>query len=413
MELLEKGKRCKDAAFQLMRKSEVEKNDALAHICEHLQKDCQAILEANQKDIEVAKEKGRTPSFIDRLALDETRLANIIEGVRQVIQLQDPCHKVLDSWSINELNFTKKSVPIGVIGIIYEARPNVSVDAATLCLKSGNACFLRGSSDTIHSNKALVQAMQNGLEAAGFNRDCIALLEDTSREMATQFMRLTKYLDLLIPRGGANLIKTTVENASVPIIETGTGNCHVYVDEYANIEDAMAIIINAKTQRVSVCNACESVLVHTNCKDAILPALIEALKQHNVRIHGCKQTCEYDQSIVYANEEDYACEYLDYEISIKVVNDIEEAINHINTYNTKHSDVIVSENETNIDFFFEAVDSACVYANASSRFSDGNEFGFGAEIGISTQKIHARGPMGLEALTSYKYLIKGNGTIRK
>lgn len=412
MELLEKGKRCKEASFQLMRKNEAQKNDALAHICNQLELQRTLILTANQLDIEQAKQNAKPASFIDRLALDDSRLDAIIEGVKQVIQLADPCHKIIAQWDRGDLHFIKKSVPIGVIGIIYEARPNVSVDAATLCLKSGNVCFLRGSSDTIHSNKALVKAMRDGLQDAGFPVDCIALLHDTSREMATQFMRLTQYLDLLIPRGGANLIKTTVENASVPIIETGTGNCHVYIDEDADIEKAIAITINAKTQRVSVCNACESILVHKNIADKALPSLIKELKKHNVIIHGCAITCRYDANIIAATNEDYACEYLNYEVSIKVVDTLEAAITHINTYNTKHSDVIVSENKESIELFFYSVDSACVYANASSRFSDGNEFGFGAEIGISTQKIHARGPMGLEALTSYKYTITGDRTIR-
>ena len=412
MELLEKGKRCKEASYTLLRKSEMEKNHALACICSQLQVNMNAILEANKIDINNAKEKGKPDSFIDRLSLDEKRMQDIIAGVQQVIKLDDPTNKVLSEWEKGELHFIKKSVPIGVIGIIYEARPNVSVDAATLCLKSGNVCFLRGSSDTIHSNKALVQAMKQGLLDANFSSDCISLVEDTSREIATKFMRLNAYLDLLIPRGGANLIKSTVENASVPIIETGTGNCHVYVDAFADLEKAIKIIINAKTQRVSVCNACESVLVHKSIANTFLPMLITQLKAHHVIMHGCIQTCHYDNTIALATQEDYAREYLDYEISIKVIDSLEEAIKHINTYNTKHSDVIVSEDKNNINYFLEAVDSACVYANASSRFSDGNEFGFGAEIGISTQKIHARGPMGLDALTSYKYLISGNGTIR-
>lgn len=413
MNIIEKGKLCKNASYELMLKSTEEKNHALQAICVQLEKQKDAILSANQEDIKNAKAKGKPDSFIDRLALDENRLAGIIDGVKQVITLDDPCNKILDTWDKGELHFVKKSVPIGVIGIIYEARPNVSVDAASLCLKSGNVCFLRGSSDTILSNKALVKAMQDGLAEVNFNIHCIELVEDTSREVATQFMRLNDYLDLLIPRGSAGLIKTAVENASVPIIETGTGNCHVYVDKEAKIDDAIAIIINAKTQRVSVCNACESVLVHKDIADEALPLIIDQLKKHDVKIHGCSRTQAYDQTILLATETDYATEYLDYEISIKVVDSIEEAINHINQYNTKHSDVIISEDSAALTAFFNQIDSACVYANASTRFSDGNEFGFGAEIGISTQKIHARGPMGLEALTSYKYLISGNGTIRK
>lgn len=413
MDIFEKGKLCKDASYELMQKTTTEKNEALMAICKQLNKQKDIILKANGIDIVNARKKAKVASFIDRLALDETRLNAIIDGVKQVITLDDPCNIVLDKWEKGELHFVKKSVPIGVIGMIYEARPNVSVDAASLCLKSGNVCFLRGSSDTIHSNKALVKAMQDGLADVNFNIHCIELVEDSSREVATQFMRLNDYLDLLIPRGGANLIKTTLANASVPIIETGTGNCHVYVDKKADIDKAIAIIINAKTQRVSVCNACESVLVHKEIATMAMPLIIEQLKQHHVKIHGCERTYAYDHSLILANENDYATEYLDYEISIKVVDSLEEAIIHINTYNTKHSDVIISEDLQAVEAFLNRVDSACVYANASSRFSDGNEFGFGAEIGISTQKIHARGPMGLQALTSYKYQITGNGTIRK
>lgn len=413
MNIIEKGKLCKEASYELMQQDTEAKNKALAAICRQLKKQSSLILQANKEDIKKAKANGKPDSFIDRLALNETRLDDIIEGVKQVMTLDDPCNQVLDTWDKGELHFVKKSVPIGVIGIIYEARPNVSVDAASLCLKSGNVCFLRGSSDTILSNQALVKAMQDGLAEVGFNIHCIELVEDTSREVATQFMRLNDYLDLLIPRGSAGLIKTAVANASVPIIETGTGNCHVYIDKDADINKAIPIVINAKTQRVSVCNACESVLVHKDIADTIMQLLLKELKEHHVIIHGCERTQVYDKEIILANESDYAKEYLDYEISIKIVDSLEEAIHHINFYNTKHSDVIVSEDSAALTAFFNQIDSACVYANASSRFSDGNEFGFGAEIGISTQKIHARGPMGLAALTSYKYLISGNGTIRK
>ena len=412
MNLYEQGKACKEASYFLMKQTTVAKNNALAKIAIGLKEHQEAILSANQLDIEIAKEKGKPESFIDRLALDEKRLDGIIDGVKQVINLEDPCHKVLDTWNRHGMTLKKVTVPIGVIGIIYEARPNVSVDAASLCLKSGNVCFLRGSSDTIHSNKALVEAMQEGLSSSNFPKDCIALLEDTSRETAKSFMKMNEYLDLLIPRGGYNLIKTTVENASVPIIETGTGNCHVYVDKDADDEKAIKIIVNAKTQRVSVCNACESLLIHQE-KAALIPRIVDELKKYNVLIHACERTLEIDPSLLEATEEDYGKEYLDYEISIKIVDSIEEAIRHINTYGTHHSDAIVSEDKQAITMFLEEVDSACVYANASTRFSDGNEFGFGAEIGISTQKIHARGPMGLTALTSYKYQIVGNGNIRK
>lgn len=413
MELTEKGKLCKQAAYELMQKSSEAKNQALNNICKQLSLQKKLILAANQKDIENARAANKSEAFIDRLALSNERLDTIIDGIKQVITLPDPIGQILDSWDREELHFVKKSVPIGVIGIIFEARPNVCVDAASLCLKSGNVCFLRGSSETIRSNQALVKAMQDGLAETDFDMHCIELVEDTSHAIAVQFMRMHKYLDLLIPRGGSGLIKAAIENARVPIIETGTGNCHVYVDKNSDINQAINILINAKTQRVSVCNACESVLVHKEIAAKALPLIIQALKEQHVLIHGCKVTAAYDHDIILADEKDYACEYLDYEISIKVVDSLAEAIQHINTYHTKHSDVIISNDEKAIQQFFDQVDSACVYANASSRFSDGNEFGFGAEIGISTQKIHARGPMGLKELTSYKYLITGNGTIRK
>lgn len=413
MELIEKGKLVKQAAYDLVSVSTTNKNNALHEIAKQLLLNKEVILEANKKDIEFAVSNNKSESFIDRLTLNEQRLLDIIDGVKQVIHLEDPTNKTLQQWDKGELTFTKVSVPIGAIGIIYEARPNVSVDAACLCLKSGNSCFLRGSKDTIHSNIALVNSMKQALINANMNPNSIELLHDTSREAVLDFMKLNDYLDLLIPRGSANLITHCVNNASVPIIETGSGNCHVYVDSEANIQKAIDIIVNAKTQRVSVCNACESVLIHKDIIPAFLPLLVSALKQHNVIIHACEECLSIDNTLILANNDDYACEYLDYEISIKCVENIMEAINHINKYHTMHSDVIVTENETNTNLFTLKVDSACVYVNASSRFSDGNEFGFGAEIGISTQKIHARGPMGLNELTSYKYIIKGDGTIRK
>ncbi|MDH6367797.1 MULTISPECIES: glutamate-5-semialdehyde dehydrogenase [unclassified Breznakia] len=412
-ELQTKGKLCKEASWELMNLSTDTKNEILAAIATSLMKHVDDILAANAKDVENAKANGRPESFIDRLTLDEARLSAIVNGVNQVISLEDPSNKIIETWPREELFISKKSVPIGVIGMIYEARPNVSVDSASLCLKSGNVCFLRGSKDTIYSNIALVKAMKEGITNAGYNEHFIELLEDTSRESATAFMKLNEYLDLLIPRGGANLIQSTIANATVPIIETGTGNCHVYVDKEFDATKALAIIENAKTQRVSVCNACESVLLHKDIVNPFAHNLIKMLKRHHVIIHGDEIIQGFDDSVLAANEEDYGKEYLDYEISIKVVDDVNEAIRHINHYSTHHSDVIVTENSDNMEAFLNQVDSAVVYANASSRFSDGEEFGFGAEIGISTQKIHARGPMGLEALTSYKYIVKGNGTIRK
>lgn len=395
-----------------MQFTNTQKNTILKAIANELINQKEIILIENKKDIEIAKEKGKPESFIDRLMLNEKRLDDIIKGVEEVIALEDPCHKILEEWEHHDLYLKKQSVPIGVIGIIYEARPNVSVDAAVLCLKSGNVAFLRGSSDTIHSNKALVKAMKDAILSCGYNEYFIELVEDTNREVAKEFMRMNEYLDLLIPRGGANLIRTTVENASVPIIETGTGNCHVYIDKDAKEEYVIPIIINAKTQRISVCNACESLLIHKDRID-LLPSIISELKKHNVIIHGCEITKQYDDSILLASEEDYAKEYLDYEISIKVVESINEAITHINKYSTKHSESIITENKKDAQLFMNAIDSAVVYVNASTRFSDGNVFGFGAEIGISTQKVHARGPMGLKALTTYKYIVEGQGNIRK
>lgn len=412
-ELKQKGMACKQASYELMNLNTKQKNDILEAIAQSLETAIEIILLANQKDIKEAIHNQKPTAFIDRLTLDEARIKQIIAGVRQVIALADPCNIVLSKWDRGELHFVKKTVPIGVIGMIYEARPNVSVDAAVLCLKSANACFLRGSKDTIYSNIALVHAMKQGIRNAGYNEHFIELLEDTSRESATAFMKLNDYLDLLIPRGGANLIKTTVLNATVPIIETGTGNCHVYVDKAANLQKAIDIIINAKCQRVSVCNACESILIHNDIKDAVVPILLQALHDQHVIVHGDEAICSYDDTVLLAHEDDYAKEYLALEVSIKVVSSLQEAIHHINQYSTHHSDTIVSEDENAVKDFLNQIDSAVVYANASSRFSDGEEFGFGVEIGISTQKIHARGPMGLHELTSYKYLVIGDGTIRK
>lgn len=411
MTIYEKGKLCKEASYEFMQFTNTQKNEILNAIATQLEKQKKEILLANQQDIKIAEEKGKAEAFIDRLMLNEKRLDDIISGVKEVMELEDPCHVLLEEWDHNDLHFKKQSVPIGVIGIIYEARPNVSVDAAALCLKSGNAVFLRGSSDTLNSNKALVKAMKDALVDCHANEHLVELVEDTSREVAKEFMRMNDYLDLLIPRGGANLIRTTVENASVPIIETGTGNCHIYVDKEAKEEYILPIIINAKTQRISVCNACESLLIHKDKID-ILPSIIKELKKHDVIIHGCEITKKIYDSILLATNEDYAKEYLNYEISIKVVDNIQEAITHINKYSTKHSESIITENKENAQFFMNAIDSAVVYVNASTRFSDGNIFGFGAEIGISTQKVHARGPMGLKALTTYKYLVEGQGNIR-
>lgn len=412
-ELEIKGKACKEASYEWMNVSSEEKDSVLVTIANALFEHQDEILKANQKDIDIAKANQKPSAFIDRLTLNENRLHQIIAGVHKVKDLHDPCNIILNEWNRDELHFIKKSVPIGVIGMIYEARPNVSVDAAVLCLKAGNTCFLRGSKDTLYSNRILVHIMKQAIKNAGYNEHIIQLLEDTSRETAVAFMQLNRYLDLLIPRGSANLIQNALQNATVPIIETGSGNCHVYVDEEVDYQQAIAIILNAKCQRVSVCNACESILIHQNIVDTFAHQLIEALKQQNVKIHCDPILCKLNSSLIEASEADYYQEYLALEVSIKVVRHVQEAIIHINKHSTHHSDVIVSTNENHIEAFLNGVDSAVVYANASSRFSDGEEFGLGAEIGISTQKIHARGPMGLEALTSYKYIVRGNGTVRK
>lgn len=412
-QIYEQAKKCKEASYELCNKSSEQKNDALKQIIKSLREGIKDILAANKIDIENAHSNKKEAFFIDRLTFDESRINDMIDGINQVIQLDDPCHRTLNTWKNGELTFVKKSVAIGVIGIIYEARPNVSVDAASLCLKSGNVCYLRGSKDAIETNKVLVSLMQKGLQQADFNENCIALVMDTTRDAANIFMKMNDYLDLLIPRGSAQLIQSCVQNASVPIIETGSGNCHIYVDKQADISKAIEIIINAKCQRISVCNTCESLLLHQDIVDNIMPSLLKAFEPYKVLIHGDDQICKFDHRIIKATKEDYAKEYLNYEISIKTVNNLHEAINHINHYHTMHSDAIISTDGQAIETFMNNVDSAVVYANASTRFSDGNEFGFGAEIGISTQKMHARGPMGLDALTTYKYQVYGNGTTRK
>ncbi|MCI8855083.1 MAG: glutamate-5-semialdehyde dehydrogenase [Clostridiaceae bacterium] len=391
-----------------------DKNRALEAIASALESNTDTILSANKADITLARENGLNDGVIDRLTLTETRIFAIAEGVRQVAALDDPVGEVL--WMKtrpNGLRIGQKRVPMGVIGIIYEARPNVTVDAAALCFKAGSACILRVGKEAFRSSLCLAELMRGALESCGLPADAINLVEDTSRETANQMMRLNGYLDVLIPRGGAGLIRAVVENATVPVIETGTGNCHIYVDESADLSKAAAILKNAKCQRISVCNAAESLLVHAAVAGQFLPLAAEALAPDHVRLHGCARTCEIlGGTVILATEEDYAREYLDYEISVRVVDSLDEAIEHINTYNTGHSECIVTESYTAAERFLDEVDAAAVYANASTRFTDGFEFGFGAEIGISTQKLHARGPMGLEALTSTKYIIYGSGQIR-
>ena len=412
-DLIRLGENARRAAGALMVAAAPAKNAALEAIARTLEENAAEIFAANAEDIAAGKAAGIAPNLLDRMLLDETRLAGIVEGVRQVAALKDPIGEVLHAETLpNGLIVSQMRVPLGVVGMIYEARPNVTVDAAVLCLKSGNAEILRGSKDILRSNICLVKLMRQALTEAGLDPDCIALVEDPSRETATAFMKLSGYLDVLIPRGGAGLIRSTVENATVPVIETGTGNCHVYVDKDADLEKALPILMNAKTQRTSVCNACESLLIHRAVADAFGPAAVKDLLEKGVVIHGDETAQTWDSRILPATEEDYYKEYLALELSVKVVDSAEEAIAHINKYSTKHSDCIVSENYTTVKKFLLGVDSACVYANASTRFSDGFEFGLGAEIGISTQKLHARGPMGLTALTTYKYVVLGEGQVR-
>ena len=374
------------------------------------------ILAANASDVKNGQERNMPAGFIDRLTLNHDRLVGMADGLRQIAELDDPIGEVLAMKKRpNGLMIGKKRVPIGVIGIIFEARPNVTSDAFGLCFKSGNCAILKGGSDAIHSNIAIVSAMQEALREMHIPDGVLSLIEATDHETTGKFMKMKQYVDLLIPRGGRGLIQTVVNEATIPVIETGTGNCHVYVDDSADFDMAINIIKNAKTQRIGVCNACESIVVNRAIAKEFLPKLYAALKEYDVQMRGddTAVACLGDQPLVIpATEEDWGTEYLDYIMSVKVVDTIDEAIDHINRYNTSHSETIVTENYDHAQQFLNEIDSACVYVNASTRFSDGNEFGFGAEIGISTQKLHARGPMGLEALTSYKYIIYGNGQIR-
>lgn len=390
------------------------KNTALLYMAKGLLDDEEEILTANRIDLEKGRENGLSEGLLDRLMLNDDRLTSMSEGMVEITRLEDPVGRTLDSFERpNGLKISKISVPIGVVGIIYEARPNVTADAAAICLKAGNTVVLRGGKEAINSNIAIANSMRKSLKDAGFPEDCVCLVTDTSRESANEMMRASGLLDLLIPRGGAGLIKAVVENSSVPVIETGTGNCHIYVDEFADLKKAAAIVYNAKTQRVSVCNAAESLLVHEAVAKEFLPMAKALLDKKNVEIRGCEKCAEIlGDCVVPATEEDFAKEFLDYIISVKVVKNIDEAISHIAKYSTGHSESIITENSENAEKFTKAVDSAAVYVNASTRFTDGGEFGFGAEIGISTGRLHARGPMGVKELTSYKYVIFGDGQTR-
>lgn len=412
-DLKELGKKAVLAKYELQRMRTEDKNSALLKIADALTKSSQRIIEQNAIDLKNGKEKGMHPGLLDRLRLDENRIQGMAEGLKQVAELPDPVGEVLETIERPVgLRIEKRRVPIGVIGIIYESRPNVTADAFGLCFKSGNAVILKGGSDAIFSNIAITAVIRESLAKEGIFEDVIQLIESTDRSVVQEFMKMREYVDLLIPRGGAGLIRSVVEGSTIPVIETGTGNCHIYVDESADLDKAVSIIMNAKTQRIGVCNACESLVIHESVSDKLLPKLAQAFKEYDVEIRGDEKVQNYIDCIP-ATDEDYGTEYLDYIISVKTVSTVDEAIAHINKYNTRHSEAILTENKEHAEKFLNEVDAACVYVNASTRFTDGFEFGFGAEIGISTQKIHARGPMGLKELTSYKYAIMGNGQVRK
>ncbi len=412
-ELLKKGTLAKKASFELSKKTTDEKNNALRSIARALVERCDEITDANLIDLKNAKEKGMTKAMLDRLTLTPQRIKDIANGVLQIADLPDPIGQITNSWTRpNGLEISKKRVPMGVIAIIYEARPNVTVDATALCLKTSNAVILRGGSEAINSNIAIMKIMKDSANSCGMPEGCMDILEDTRRETATELMKMNGFVDLLIPRGGKGLIKTVVENATVPVIETAAGNCHIYVDSECDFLMATNVIENAKVSRPSVCNAVETLLVSEEIANEYLPIICDTLKKDGVEIRGCEKSLKIIPDLVPATEEDWGLEYNDYIISLKIVRDVDEAIEHINKYNTKHSESIITTNPDKAAKFLNEVDAAAVYHNASTRFTDGFEFGFGAEIGISTQKMHARGPMGLEQLTSIKYIIKGNGQTR-
>jgi glutamate-5-semialdehyde dehydrogenase len=412
-ELTEIGKRAKEASKQLAHLNTEQKNQVLLLVAELLELSIPDLLEANAADLKQGEEMGLKGAIVERLSLTDERIRGIAEGLREIVQLEDPIGEIEEMKKRpNGLLIGKKRVPLGVVGVIYESRPNVTADVAGLCIKTGNVCVLRGGKEAFRSNNAIVKIFHHAIFECGLDPHMVQLVQNTSRESAMAMMKLNAYLDILIPRGGAGLIQAVVQNSTVPVIETGVGNCHIYVDEAADLEKAVAIVFNAKTHRPGVCNAAESLLVHKNVAAEVLPLLGEALKEGGVEIRGDRWTCELIPEATPATEEDWSTEYLDLVISSKVVESVEEAVDHINRYGSMHSESIITENYSNSQFFLERVDAAAVYVNASTRFTDGFEFGYGAEIGISTQKLHARGPMGLKELTTSKYIIYGSGQTR-
>lgn len=413
MTLTEIGRNAKEVAAMLNILGSLQKNQGLEAVAQSLLEGQEEILAANQQDVKKAVESGMNPGLVDRLELNPSRIRSMAEGLIQVAALEDPVGEVTSMKPRpNGLLIGQKRVPLGVVGMIYEARPNVTADAFGLCFKTGNAVILKGGSDAMESNKAIVRRIQQGLRAVGLPAYAVQLIEDTSRETTRELMRMNEYVDVLIPRGGAGLIQAVVQNSTVPVIETGTGNCHVFVDATADLTMALDIIYNAKTQRIGVCNACESLVVHRAVAEDFLPLLKKRLEEKQVEIRADQEACSMVEGFLPASEEDWGREYLDYILSLKLVDSVEEAISHINRYGTGHSEAIITSDYGNAQTFLNEIDAAAVYVNASTRFTDGFEFGFGAEIGISTQKLHARGPMGLKELTTTKYIIYGNGQVR-
>lgn len=410
--ILDIARKARETSYKIAGLSTAAKNNALGMMAKALEEMKVEIIEANKKDIEEARKKGLKEALIERLMLNDTRVDGMIKGLSDLLDLPDPVGKGAVIKRPNGLTLLKQKVPLGVIGIIYESRPNVTSDAAGLCIKTGNSVILRGGSEAINSNKAIVKALCKGLKRANLPTSCIQLIEDTSRERIQELFKMRDYIDVLIPRGGAALIENVAKNSQIPVIETGEGNCHIYIDEFADLDMAKNILINAKTSRPSVCNAVEKLLVHEKTASAFLPDALKELQGMGVEIRGCQKTQQVYPKVVPIRGEDWSAEYLDMILGVKIVKNIDEAIEHINKFGTSHSEAIVTKDYERANMFLSRVDAACVYVNASTRFTDGGEFGMGAEIGISTQKLHARGPMGLEELTTVKYLILGNGQIR-